>query len=479
MPYIDKNITEGNLLNEMAEIFVEEGWTMERYFKKSAFSASRINPQGSNIPSSTIEFHVAEHMILKHPNPDKNIYYGMAIYGKFDTKLGMLKRELWPIENVKPPYNDPEMPDVQIYESQDGYQELADFVTNKFPAVKETHTIYFYMLDAITDEITHNGDIMIAWNGDLKQAVLDIEVQKTAYWVVGGSPQFRVTEAFPDYRQSPISAASLRIPALEKFDSKLSFLTPHSATNWFADSLINVQGVINEDYAFLILVGDASASYENNGVPSIPLFMGKFISEDPEDKWNYALATGSAFKTNTPEFDFDDPKPMLAPLQPLLKDYVNTPANAIDNVMVYRGKMGSFYQAHHLFVDVPSNIMPPILTHKDRDYPRAWKQAESAVYDYQYNPSRYTGEVSSSYAQIEHNDEGVRGRFPDIIVTLPLNLNDGDGLKVRVQTCPDEHDEYKYHLIEGVSPFTKIPATPYRQLGVGIMYKKFEGEEGT
>ncbi|MFC5587546.1 hypothetical protein ACFPRA_01315 [Sporosarcina soli] len=474
--YIETQITEGNVLNELAAILTDADWTIERYFKKTTFPASLINPQTPELAQSTINFGVAEHMILKHPDKRRDIYYGIALYGEMSTKLGFLPQDYWP-KQYAPAIKDPDLPSVTIHKLNAQKQELADYITNRYPKFKQTHTLYFYMIDKITEDVPHNGDIITPWNGDIKQAALDIEVHEGAWYILQGSPTWTTTIAYPEYRQSPISSASIRIPAFENIDGSKSMDNPFQQTNWYHDSLIDVEGIAHKDFCFLMLHGDASASHENNGVPKIPLFMGKFIPEDPEDKFNYAIATGSAFKTNTPTYDFDSPTPFESTLQPLLKDYVRKPSNAVDNIMVYRNKKGSMYQSHHLFVDAASNLMPPARSHEGKGFPRAWQRSDAEAYNYQHNPSRYTGKVPATEATIAHADEGVRGKLPMCILANPISLSDGNELKVRVAFCEDGHDVYKYHLVEGVSAFTKVPGVPYRPMGIGLLKESYKEDE--
>jgi len=66
-------------------------------------------------------------------------------------------------------------------------------------------------------------------------------------------------------------------------------------------------------------------------------------------------------------------------------------------------------------------------------------------------------------------EEGPRGKLPDSIAVLPLNIVDGDKFKERVMNCEDEFIYYTYQLVEGVSAWTKIPGVAYRQMGIGIL----------
>lgn len=483
MPYIDKMVQEGNMLNDIADIFGSVGWKLERYFKKTVFTKSYIDPNVPTLAQNTMRIGVAEHMILKHPDPDTELYYGFALYGEVSSPFGFVPKRLWPknqVERIK----DDEL-GVTIVRPFDNYKELADWATNKSPMVKQTHTLYMYMMEQITDDLPHNGDIVTATDKDLKRSALDVEVHETELWGLSGSYAFKIKSAQPSYFQSPYAACSIRIPTREEKDASQSFDTPYIKGNWHYDSSIWVRGWIDNEHVSLTLLADAAAGYQDNGVPMIPLYLGKFDSESDTDKDNFALMGGSAFKTENPTYDFDDPKPLIADMvnmQPTLKDYVMTPSSGIDSVMVYRNIQGSKYQSHYLFIEAPSNQMPPELTYDKRDYPRAWKRTDSHVHAYKHNPSRYSGEtakeqsVQASYAKIAHMDDGVRGTLRNMIVTMPLSLNDEDVLKVVNEYCAVDgtkhlYDDYSFFLIEGVSPLTKIPGTPYRQLGIGIMQK--------
>lgn len=485
--HIKGYLTEGNMLNDIADMFGKFGWETERYFKKTVFSKSYIDPMNPILPDMTMRIGVAEHLILKHPDEETDLYYGFATYGEVSTLFGFVPKKLWPKNGVETT-KDPEL-SASIIAPFDNYKQLADWATNKYPQVKQTHTLYMYMMEQVTDDLPHNGDIVIATDKDLRRSALDVEVLETELWMMMGSSYFKVKKAQPSYGQSPYAAASIRIPVREKKDSTQSFETPFVQGNWHHDSKILVRGWIDNEHCMLTLLADAAAGYQDNGVPLIPLYLGKFDSEDPDDVENFALMSGSAFKAETPTFDYDNPKHMIDNMtnfQPMLKDYVMTPGNGIDTVMVYRNKQGSKYQAYHLFVEAPYNEMPPELSFDKRDYPRAWKRADSHVHAYKHNPSRYSGfnastqSIQSSYVKIAHIDDGVRGTLRNMIATAPMSLNNEDVLKVAVELCSDdgkhEYDEYDFFLIEGVSALTKIPGTPYRQLGIGIMNKKLNDD---
>lgn len=475
--YIDVQIPEGSLLNGIGDILVAGGWELERYFKKTVVAGESVKPPIINIVSGGERYGVAEHLIVKHPDDRNNIYYGMAMYGEVNLPFALTPKEFWPISYVT------ETP-MQGYDNIDKIaidvarrQALTDYLTNMYPKFKQKHTIYFYMLDAMSDDIPNNGDVFISVpNKDLKAGALDVEVVDTAF--IGNGPQsvYQVLEAYPHFNQSPISAASIRVPSVDSSDLSTSFVNPIVKSNWHHDSLVDVEGVVNEDFCFLMLLADTSASYENNAVPKIPLFMGRFDPEDPEDQWNHAIATGSAFKSFpiSNEFNFDDPNVKVETIQPILKDYKSNPSNGIDSVMVYRGKKGAYYQRHTLMIDAPSNLMPPKREYNGKGYPRAWQRSEAEAYSYQHNPSRYTGNVPATEALIRHPEEGVRGKFPLSILVNPISLIDGNELKVRVAFCENGYDVYKYHLVEGISVFTKIPGVPYRQMGIGLLKEKYE-----
>lgn len=475
MAYVKTTVTEGNILNDLAALFGEQGWEISNYFKKTVFPASYFNPTNPPPGISRLLFSVAEHIIFKHPH--KELYYGIALYGEFSEVHYALPEKIRPMNAVETTI-DPDIPDIKIVRSADNFKDLADWMTNKFPHFKQGHTLYFYMLDSVTGDLPKPGDsrndIVLPTESnkqsDLKKSALDVEVHDAGYKIIEGKEFYKIFEAYPSYNQSPFVEASIRIPSRENFVSNASVENPHIQSNWHADSLIDIEGSITDKYIFVTLTADAAASFEGNGVPKIPLFMGEFIPENLKDKDNYALASGTAFKKDDPEFDYDDPTVTIKPLlQPILKNWVYHQSNGIDNIMVYRGGKGSYYQAHYLSADVPSNLMPPARMHNKRGYPRAWKQPESDVWRYRHNPSNYSGRVPSSVMYIVSPEEGPRGKLPDSIAVLPLNIVDGDKFKERVMNCEDEFVYYTYQLVEGISAWTKIPGVAYRQMGVGIL----------
>lgn len=510
LAWIETSLKERDFQNDFLELVKKYGWKLASHFKKVAFDDKWVNPLSPNLPITTIEFHMAEHFIYENAAGQK---FGIAFYGMQAMKYGTLKEEVKP-ENIWLPVESGGTGQDFIAEKLKKIP-LGDWITNKFPPAKLTSSIYFYQIDTTDDSLAINEDIIIMWKGtDLKRACLDAEVKQTKGYFAQGSWSLQVQEANPSAMQSPISQANIRIPTIEQRLVEFGEDGIVQKLNIWQDSLVRITGQITSDRLLVYLQADPSSAFEENGVPSIPLFMGNIMTtkfaedvatkadlpalpdadttyrvaadESREGKvseyvsrggvWelqldNTALIAGSAVDKPEPLYDFDSIKPLRVPLMPLLKDYTTTPSNAIDSVMMRKNKFGSRYQSHFLSWNTGSNLMPPDRISDDgRKYPRAWlsNKEKNDEYNYRFNVSRYTGKVHTSRIYIIHPEEGVRGWIPFAIGFNPLSLVTGDKLKVKTSSCPDVYDIYKYALIEGVSPLTKRPATAYRPVGLGI-----------
>ena len=521
MAWVDTTLKERDFQNEFLALLQEHGWKLASHFKKVAFSDKWVNPIVPKLEISAIEFHMAEHFIYESAAGAK---FGIAFYGMQSMKYGTLDEAVKP-ENAY---------DVKAVNMGAEYvanklklTPLGDWITNKFPPVKKTSTMYMYQIEGVDTTLATNEDVILMWDGDLKQAVLDVEVKKTKGYVAQGQWSLLVEEAFPEFMQSPISQANIRVPSLEERDPEYGDKGVLEYHNIWADSLIQISGQVEPDRLFVILQADPSSSFEENGVPSIPIFWGminitKFkkdvatfaeLPTEPEvdttyrvledetrggliteyyysgGRWNSlygneALFTGSATDTHDAAYDFDNPQPFRnsnAAIMPLLKKYTKTPGNGVDHVMMRRNKFGARYQAHYLSWNTAPNNMPPDRKSSDgRKYPRAWLSNKEVndEYNYKFNTSQYTRKVHTSRIYIIHPDEGVRGWIPHAIGFNPLSLVAGDKLKVKTQSCPDVYDVYRFTLVEGISPLTKRPATAYRPMGIGI-FESSETDEST
>lgn len=505
LAWVDKTLIERDLQNGLLELLTEHGWKLASHFKRVAFGDQWVNPMNPKLSITNIEFHMAEHFIYENKAGHK---FGVAYYGMQSMKYGTLAENVKPVNIWLPVGEEYNADPLKIV-------PLGDWITNIFPPSKMTSTMYIYQVDAIDDSLQTNEDVVVMWEQkDLKRAALDIEVKRTYGYMSQGQWSLLIRESFPHFMQSPIAQANIRIPTLEQRSLVYGPNGIIQNNNVWADSLVRFTGQITEDKIMVIIQGDAASAFEENGVPSIPLFFGNInttkFTEDvatyadlpavsaPDTTYrvitdeknggkvseytarggiwqlltdNVALITGSAFDTDKPTFDFDSVTPLRAPLMPLLKNYTATPSNGVDNVMMRKNMYGSRYQAHYLSWNTGSNLMPPDRISADgRKYPRAWlsNKEQNDEYNYKFNLSSYTKKIHTSRIYIVHPDEGVRGWIPYAIGFNPLSLVSGDKLKVKKAYCPDEHDIYKYALIEGVSPMTKRPATAYRPIGLGI-----------
>lgn len=513
MAWVDVTMEERDFQNDFLELIQEHGWKLAGHFKKVAFSDRWVNPLSPNLPETDIEFHMAEHFIYESAAGAK---FGIAYYGMQKMKYGLLD------QNVKP--ETIWLPKSVNFGSEYVAEPakmvpLGEWITNKFPPAKLTSSMYMYQVDAVDESLTTNQDIIIMWGGDLKNAVLDVEVKRTKGYFATGSWSLLVQENLSNVMQSPIAQANIRIPTFEQRLIQYGDQGIVQRHNVWSDTLIRVTGQITGANLLFVLQGDTSSAFEGNGVPSIPMFWGSIsttkyhknietyadLPQTPDPDTTYsvlndetrdgklteyvyegtawrrmidstALLTGSAFDSPNPMYDFDSIAPLRKPMMPLLKEYTSTPSNGVDSVMMSKNMYGSRYQAHYLSWNTGSNLMPPDRISSDgRKYPRAWlsNKAENDEYNYRFNVSRYTDKVHTSRIYIIHPEEGVRGWLPFSIGFNPLSLVTGDKLKVKTQSCPDIFDIYSFALIEGVSPLTKRPSTAYRPIGLGI-YKTID-----
>ena len=467
MPYIDTMIDEGDLLNDIRALFEPHGWTFERYFKRTAFEGAMACPTPPPLENNDYKVTVTEHMILRHPT--EKLFYGFAISGSFTLPYRVIPKSVRPLETVmKITSTDSTLID---YRASDNFETFAEWVTNKWPPHKKKNTLYVYMAEKVHSDFELNKDSCLPWEGDLLQASLDLDVIETGYQVRVTQPEITVFE-MKDAKRSPVATMRLRTASTETSTINMGLDFPATSSNWHNDSKIEVKGIIDENKAMLIWEADVSAAWEDNTVPTIPFYIGTFDALADDDDCNFVLTCGSASATVSPTFDYDSKAPMNNEIQPLMQKYPSKPSNGVDDIMVYRNRKGAYYQKHYLFVESVPNKMEPLRNYNQRDYPRAWQQAESEVAKYQFNPSRYDDKVKSSFAYIAHIDEGLRGKLSDIIVCNPISIVDYTTLKHRQIACPDVFDDYTAFVTAAVSPFSKVPGTPYHSLAIGILTKK-------
>jgi hypothetical protein len=463
MPYIDTSpqnaaikITEENIQNNLADLLIAQGWTTVCNFKKVAYDRQMINPQSQLLDISTYSIAVAEHFIYKNA---KGNMFGLAIVGQWEQMYSLIAS--------KP--------------RTDGEVAFGTWATNQFRKFRSPQTLYFYMIEKTDGLESQTADIVLAWDkNDLLRACLDVEVASSHYVVNNGSAQFEIANATPTRMQSPLVAAGLRTDLLEQYYDD-SYHSAVQYTNWWPDSEISIKGWIDTNNIFVVIQADTVPAPEGNLVPSIPFYFGQIDSEEAADE-AYALFTGSIpkpdnltgaldSKLNTiAQYDYDDPTKVNIQINPILKNYPKNPSNGVDNVMVSRSRLGARYQQYFLSWDAPANAMPPerSQTIKKKDYPRAWGNAENPLYKYNFSPSRYDSKVHTSRIYLVHPEEGVRGALKNSIALPAINVS-AQKLRVRKASCPDDQfDLYRYFLVDGVSPLTKVPATQFRSAGIGI-----------
>lgn len=435
---------EGTLLEDFKQILVEGGWKYEKGFLKIGYPNALIDPKNTLDGDSKITMSVAQHMIFSNAD---GLYYGVA-----------------------KPYTFQEYYDDIPNKPREEEELFKEWLVGQYKGFGKECNLYFYMCENIPS-IEEGGFYGCAVPNDAERGAIDIENEESEYVRRTGSntPVFEFTKSFPDRQQSPFTKSTLRNPNLSETDV---------ATNWWPDSSVRVQGHVDAEYLFVIIQADNTPAFENNVVPSIPVYWGKFESFKDLDNGNHALWAGTAFDTGNESashnFDFKSSTPYrkTEKFMPFGKTYPSFPGNGVDNVIVKRSELGARYQAYYLSWNTAPQNMPPDRVGEDGgQYPLSWMTQENDEYKYKFNPSMYSQKIHTSRAYLIHPDEGVRGYLPRMVILSPMGLINEDKLKVRTATCPDEFDIYRFFLTSAISPVSKRPGTAYTPAGIGIFEK--------
>lgn len=464
MGYIDTYINEGTIQEDLASVLAgaSANWTLVKTFHKAVYDQEAIL--------------VARHTIFGNSNLP-NSYLGMAVVGNVpyeeDTPTTEAEFSTWLQTKI------------DSLESSTG--------TTK---VFTSSVLYFYTLENLPS-ITDDAYVRFNWKGDPLQGVLDIECwgsdkRQTGTDEETGDPIYKAILVKPELNvmQSPISCCITRYakePIEDLYNETYEVFQNH--TNWWFDSKISVKGYVDDKAIFLILQADTTPAWEDNIVPSIPLYFG-LLEPFKDDSGNSLDYNAVAFFAGTapdvglaeiPKFDFDDYDKTLfqTPITPILKEYPRHPSNGVDTVTVQRARKGARYQAYYLSWNTVSDDIIPDRSDKhvtdfsgntfDRDYPRAWMHSQSDEYMYWFNPSRYSGKIHTSKIYVMHPEEGLVGSLYHAIGMSAVGIVGGK-IRVLVDPCgTNKYEYYRYSIVDGISPLTKRPGTVYRPIGLGIL----------
>lgn len=454
-------------------------------------SGSTDNPVSISIfsPKSKMDdvcaVHIGEHYIVENNSKteDKESkLFGIAQYGIVEFPFFYIS------ENR--PYlvpNPSKKGEFVIHDPSNIFREALQLYIEK-PGFRRP-ALYTYMLDNydMSGDINEVTEYKFAWSGDLKRACLDMEVFETNWKTespASTSTVLQVKTVKAEHNQSPIVESDYRHPDLDKLVFDYTFNSYVKQGNYWSDSIITIKGQIDEGTAAFVMWGDTAPAYEGGVAPIIPIYIGD--GEDLEgfedDKTSHmdVIFGGTVPKValnSVPSFDFDEAgkDKFYTPIMPLMKQLDDTIGNGLDNVIVRRNKNGARYVGHYISTSVPPNSMPPDRIHDENgyNYPRAWQQPGNTEYNYKFNPSAYTEDVMAGEAYLMHPEEGMRGLLRHIILSNPLSLLNEDTLRVTDDFCADPstgegYTDYKYYLVEGVSPVTKRPSIHYRPMGLAI-----------
>lgn len=478
MPYVDTTpalfypkIREDNIQDALGILLENHGWTVALKFKKAVTSAHFLS-NGHPITARHDEsFAVAEHYIYRNASGK---YLGLAIAAEFT--------EFTDHENIMPYYN-------WMSGTEQERQELIEFLEDYFERNKVNTSLYFYMVERLP-QIDNGVTLLTPYGGSniddgdpeqeykpselekMLQMALDVEVVEMDY-SSGSKSSLYIKKAVPMTMQSPIVKCSLRPQFTESIDY------PFMHTNWWTDSEIAVRGYIDSNSIFVVMQADNVPAWENNLVPTVPLYFGNIVPLDEGDE-AVALFAGTvppgSNQEQVAEFDFNSIVRGGERIMPILKSYPRHPSNGIDTVMLSRSKFGARYQEYFLSWNVAPNEMPPerVGTDGKRQYPRSYNNPNTDIYKFQFSPSRYSNKVHTSRIYLVHPEEGVRGYLDNAIGLNSTNFSAGR-LRVRKDNCPDKvYDVYRYLPISGLSPLTKRPGTPYRPMGLGLLESEID-----
>ncbi|WP_103652942.1 hypothetical protein [Bacillus thuringiensis] len=459
MPYIDSTpalspykVREGNLQHGFMDLLIKHGWTKVVEFKKAVTGSYYVTDHPLEGRHDE-KFTVANHIILRNARGD---LFGFAVVADW--------KEFTAHDKGIPYYN--------AFKSTATEKEaLINYMAKEFEKRKVNTSLYFYMLEKLPD-VKEGDKLFTPWgtgsSADEKrlQMALDIEVTQIDFKSTSAGSEF-VKQANPVVMQSPIVESSLRSPLLENIDY------PYMHTNWWIDSEINIKGHIDSNSLFLIIQTDNTPMWENNVVPIVPIYFGDIEAIDEGDP-AIALFAGTVPKgTDTngvAAYNFDDIKIKGGrQIMPVLKKYPSNPSNGVDSVMVSRTKLGSRYQSYYLSWNAPAQDMPPKRVSEvgNKQYPRAWER----INNYQFNPSRYSDKVQTSFIYLIHPEEGVRGYLKKSVGFNSINMGSSE-LRIRQESCPEKvFDVYQCVPVSAISPLTKRPSTQFRPMGLGL-YKE-------
>lgn len=460
MPYIKTLFTEAGFLTEMKDLLVANGWTLESTFKKMGyrFNSMFYTPGFSSADNDIAKFTIyyADHMIVRNATGE---LFGIARINSSEKIYRDLPAKFKDVNSSKHPASAKLVTDSTLLE------ELHEWMfAQRNEQLMDASQLFFYMLKDLP--IVEEG-VLNVYPLDTPQGVIDVENlgyrPTSTSGSNGPSYAFEMQNSHPEIMQSPMMQVKTR---------EIGTTSNGWMTNWWPDSKIRVEGSVSGETVAIIIQCDNTAAYADNNVPTIPIYMGQLIPEDPADTNESVLFGGTAVSLAT--YDYRSTKPHTAvPLMPINKSYPKNPGNGIDNLIVKRARLGSFYQAYYLSFHTTSDTMPPDrISNEGRSYASSWKNQENEEYQYRFNPSSYSNKVIVSRAIVVHPEEGVRGHLKDMLMTSSIGLVNTDRLKLKREACPNVFDLYKYFVVDAVSPMTKSPAIATSPAGFAIFEKE-------
>lgn len=458
MPYIKTTFTEGGFLTDLKDLLVTNGWTQETSFRKVAYNLSEIfySSLSGSTPNEKrpLTIWLADHIIVKNASGDM---FGIARITKSERFWGNLPAKYKVVAGT---------PDITKLETDELLrEELHAWMATQYEEnAVDTSELYFYMLN--TKPTVPTGKTAV-YPVASAQGAVDVEILSYTPIKNTGS-----ASAGYSFEKAEFDLLRMQSPMMKIKTRDTGTATNGWLTNWWSDSKIRVEGLVSNKTVSIIIQADNTAAYDDNNVPTIPLYMGQIVPLNAEDGNESVLFGGMAVSDS--KFDYTDTKPLVTtPLLPVEKKYPKNPGNGIDNLIVKRSKYGAYYQAYYLSFLTAPDTMPPDRSSTDgKQYVSSWKNERNDEYGFKFSPSSYDKKTHVSRAYVVHPEEGHRGYLKDMIMTSSMGHLNGDTLKLKVAACPNVFQHFKYFVVDAVSPMTKRPATAFSPAGFGIFEKE-------
>lgn len=467
MKYFKTEVPEKDLLPEMVRQMVDTGWSViDNFFQLSA------DPEVFSTTSNMVlDAYIARHVILENVdsvNSDRQ--YGISQL----THIRMLLGDLVSLSQKHTP---------EERESQLVGKILPKVLSGEIPSRPSLYTYMiesYYPIEGIEPKVytsTHASDEQRMVD------CLDIELMGTRWDT--GVPNTSIEQYLIRYKrmniyQSPIVEIDYRHPETQRMDFDPVSGALVTKGNAWPDTLLGISGNIDSQTASFVISPDKSSSRISGEALTSYAYIGKMQPDDDYNPVSKGLEVlDVVFGSSIPKTPFDSLEDYdftkihksvdYATLQPLMRDYGDSAGNGITDIILRRSKDGARYLRCCISTLVAPNEMVPdrLDDTSGSSWVPVWNRSINSEYNYKFNPSDNSDEVTLGEAYVINPEQGDIGTLRNVLLSNPLSMLSGDIITVDGELCPPSMEvEYQYHLIEGISPFTTRPSVHYRPLGV-------------